>query len=212
MPGEYREGEMPEDKDKVEGEIEGGEGGQGQTGEGGETPTIADFESWLKEQPAEVQAAYSGQVSSLKGALEAERAERKKLEKERKGQAKAADEAEAKRLEEQQEWEALAQKRAERISALEGTVAELEPLQERLERYEGVLGQYLERSRQGVPEHLIPLLDQMDVADQLAYLTEHADELKGAPAGVPATPRPQGNGQVPDDERRKKAVGIRQIW
>ena len=41
------------------------------------------------------------------------------------------------------------------------------------------LTKYLEAGREGVQEHIIPLLDKMDVADQLAYIAEHGDAIKG---------------------------------
>lgn len=120
---------------------------------------------------------------------------RDRLDRERKraedSQRKAADDADAKRLAEQQEFKALADKHAARVT-------ELEPYQAKAERYETALKALLAEERKAVPDHLAPLLDRMDPADQLEYLAANRDKLvppangHGAAAGVPATPRAAG--------------------
>lgn len=204
---------MPEKDDKdPKGEGEDPKQDQGQDDGGqGEKP-IADFEAWLKEQEPAVQAAFAGHVGGLKSALEKEREARATLEKAQKAQAKDKAKAEEERLKESEEWEKLAEKRLAEIEGLEARVAELEPLQESLERYKEALAGYVKRAREGLPDHLVPLLDQMDEVDQLAYLTKHSDVLKTAPMGVPATPKARGDGKVTEEERRKQSAGIRGYW
>lgn len=140
------------------------------------------------------------------------RAREKWLREQTAAEEKAAEEAESQRLEEQKEFEKLAAQRAEKIVALEAKVAELKGVQEQVTRYEGALKVYLDGLREGVPEHLIPLLDRMDVVDQMTYLANHASDLRKGTAGVPATPKARGTGQLDDEERRKRSVGIRKIW
>jgi hypothetical protein len=118
---------------------------------------------------------------------------RDRLDRERKkadeAQRKAADEAEAKRLAEQNEFKTLAEKHAAKA-------AELEPYKAKAERYEAALTALLTEERKAVPEHLHPLLDRMDPAEQLEYIAGHRDQLappaNGAVAGVPPTPRAAG--------------------
>lgn len=89
------------------------------------------------------------------------------------------------RLEEQEEYRELAETRLARIR-------ELEPLEERVERLEAALERHLEAEREGLPDHILTLLDRMDVDEQLAYLAEHRDTLKptGTVRGIRDT-RPQ---------------------
>jgi hypothetical protein len=117
---------------------------------------------------------------------------RDRLDRERKkadeSQRKAAEEAEAKKLAEQQEWQKLA-------SQHEARVKELEPQAEQAARYEAALKAHLETQRNGLPAHLVELLDQMDVAAQLEWIAKHQDVIHpDAPAengtkGVPPTPK-----------------------
>lgn len=98
--------------------------------------------------------------------------EREKAERDRQ---KAEADAEAKRLEEQKQFEELANKRQQRID-------ELEPTAQKAERYEAALKTHLETQRTGLPEHILEILDRMDVTDQLEYIAKHHDKLK--PAGT----------------------------
>ena len=105
--------------------------------------------------------------------------------------AKERETAEAAQLAEQQKFKELADKHAARV-------AELEPYQAKAERYEAALTALLTEERKQVPEHLYPLLDRMDPADQLEYIAGHRDKFALPPAtnghttGVPATPRASG--------------------
>lgn len=53
----------------------------------------------------------------------------------------------------------------------------LTPKAEKAERYEKALTTFLERERDGVPEHIGILLDNMDPVDQLNYLSENKPNL-----------------------------------
>lgn len=81
------------------------------------------------------------------------------------------------------------------------------PKAERAETLEETLKGYLEREREGVPEHIIPLLDKMDVVDQLAYLSENKANLVPQEEQRPRINAPQTagttvsrpNGQTPEE-------------
>lgn len=119
---------------------------------------------------------------------------------------KAAEQAEATRLEEQQEFQKLAEQRAARVAELEAEIEQVEPLQTELGRYKGALEQYVTAAREGLPEHLTPLLDALDPVAQLEYLTTNAEALGQPVSGPPPTPRAQGTGEPDETERRKRAV------
>lgn len=113
---------------------------------------------------------------------------RRDRDKRERETAKATEDAEAKRLADQQKFAELAEQRQARIS-------ELEPQAQQAERYEAALKKHLDAARQGLPGHITELLDQLDVAAQLEWISAHQAELSKpatGTAGVPATPRAAG--------------------
>jgi DNA repair exonuclease SbcCD ATPase subunit len=129
-----------------------------------------------------------------------------------KEQQKADREAEEARLAEQQEFQELAETRKAKLDELE---PQLETLQERAERYEKALTAHAEQAMANVPAFVKPLLEKMDPVEQLAYIAEHEEEFateSGGSAGPPKTPKPNGDGDMTDKERRRRAVSARRIW
>lgn len=119
---------------------------------------------------------------------------------------KAIEQAEATRLEEQKEFQKLAEQRAAKVVELEGQVEQAASLQADLDRYKGALKQYVAAAREGLPDHLTPLLDALDPVAQLEYLTANAEALGQVVTGPPPTPKPKGDGQLDDTTRRKRAA------
>jgi DNA polymerase III alpha subunit len=102
---------------------------------------------------------------------------------------KARADAEAKALAEQGEFRTLAEQRAERIKELETATEAGKQTQQQLERYQATLKKHLDSQRADLPPHITTLLDKLDVADQLDWLSENKAALKapgdgvGSPAG-----------------------------
>lgn len=121
-----------------------------------------------------------------------EKAKQELAEKERK-------ELEAS-LEESQEWKRLAKERADKI-------AELEPLSEKLEAYQGVVEGLLKSKVEELDAEKVvkALPEQMTDLEKLNWLTENA-ELFGGGASDPGTPRrpPRKQGGSPTPERRRR--------
>ncbi len=121
-------------------------------------------------------------------------------------QQKATDAAETTRLQEQKQFKELSEKQAARL-------AELEKLEPRLKSYEQAFGIYLEKAREGLPEHLAPLLDKLNPVEQLEYLTEHGAALAKPAGGVPPTPNTDPKqGQLTPEERRKRSANARHLF
>lgn len=89
---------------------------------------------------------------------------------------------------------------ADRLSEREGELStvkeERKSFKERAERAEDALQTYLEKQREGIREEIVPLLDRMDVVDQLSYISEHGEKLRAEPEPEPQTRR------APDASRR----------
>lgn len=77
---------------------------------------------------------------------------------------------------------------------LQKKLEKLSPKAERADELEKVLTTFLEREREGVPEHIIALLDRMDVTEQLAYLAEHKENLVPQEEGRQRVNAPQTTG------------------
>ena len=123
----------------------------------------------------------------------------KKLEQERE---RARREAEEEQLEEQEEYRKLAEKRQERLAELEVEVEKAQDWKRDRDRLRTTLKGVLEQRRDGLPDHVIALLDRLDPVEQLEYLAENAEALqKPRPAGPPESPRPQEKGELTQDER-----------
>lgn len=75
------------------------------------------------------------------------------------------------------------------IEKLNERISTLEPEAKKAERYEGALSTFLERERDGVPAHVLKLLDRMDPVEQLSYLSEHrADFMSPSSVGGGTNP------------------------
>ncbi len=96
-----------------------------------------DFEAWLEKQPQETRDLYATHVKGLKTALDAERGERRKLEKQQRdadeGKRKEQENAEAKRLEDEKKFQELADKHK---AQADKATAERDALQQRLQEYQ----------------------------------------------------------------------------
>ena len=137
---------------------------------------------------------------------------KQRLEREQKKAEKAAEkarkDAELSALAEQQEWQQLATKRQEAIVELESQVGNVETLTSLNSKYETALMTYRDALMDGVPASVTTLLEGKDVADQLAWLSEHRSEFveqQGRLPGMPATPKPSDGQTMTVQERRKRA-------
>lgn len=171
-----------------------------------ETPKTDDQQTPPAETPkeskgkvyteAELKDEIERRLKSQKSAIEAAQA------KERKQQEDAA-------LAQQGEYQKLAEERQQRIGELERQIAESETVTSQRDRYKGTLAKFLAKEREGLPAHILKLLDRMDEADQLDYIAENADDLKPAAeskngAHVPSSPKPTEPGVMTDAERDRR--------
>lgn len=124
------------------------------------------------------------------------------LRKDKEEREKSEQAAERKRLEENQEFQKIA----------ESTQAELDslkPTAEKAERYEAALKRHLDVERDGLPAHILTLLDRMDVADQLEYIAENRETLRPQEnnrKGVPDTPKPSGSQSEEQDRKARERM------
>lgn len=140
----------------------------------------------------------------------AERLERERRRREQEAQ-RAAQRAREEMLAQQQEWQRLAEERAARIAELEQQVARVQELEAQVERYRELLHRHVATQLKAAPRVIRDALQRLDPLEQFEFLIEHADEIR-PPVAVPPTPE---GGQVPhltDDERRRRAVSIRDLW
>lgn len=132
----------------------------------------------------------------------AERLERAKKQADTIAQ-KAKDDADKKALEEQGKFKELAEQATKRALDLEAKAEEADRLREALKSQ-------LETLRKGLPDYVITLLDNLDVAAQLKYLAENRDKL------IKPTGSPEINGgggklkanSISDDERARAAKRV----
>lgn len=140
----------------------------------------------------------------------AERLERERRRREQEAQ-RAAQRAREEMLAQQQEWQRLAEERAARIAELEQQVARVQELEAQVERYRALLQRHVEAQLRTAPRVIREALQRLDPLEQFEFLAEHADEIR-PPAPVPPTPE---GGQVPrltEEERRRRAVSVRDLW
>lgn len=137
--------------------------------------------------------------------------ERKKWEQRVADEKRRAEEAaEEQRLKEQEEYKALAEKKAARVEELSAQVETLEP---EIERYKNALEAQLAAVRDGLPEHILALLDRLDPVEQIEYLADNSEHLRARNgAGVPPSPDPSGDQTVDDATRRRKSARVRNYW
>lgn len=177
MPEDHRDGQ--EQGSSAEGQ-QGNQGGQGSTGgnQQGKPPWGDDFDADRAWQT----------ITHLRGIEEQFKALKKQSDEDAAARKKAEDDA----LAEQQKFKELAEKRQTEIDALK-------PRAEAADKYEAALKKYLDAEREGLPAHIITLLDLMDVAEQLDYITENRETLKPAGsngASVPPTATGNSDGQA----------------
>lgn len=171
-------------------------------------PAAFDFDKWLAEQSDEVKGGLEAHTAGLKKALDSERESAKSLKKAQKDAQEAAEEAKKKELTEQGQYKALAEQAQAKLAEFEKKLGETSPLAERAKALEAALEGYVKKEREGLPKHILALLDALPLEKQLEYLTVNREALRAsAPGGgPPPTPKPTGEaGQLSDAERRAKA-------
>lgn len=115
-------------------------------------------------------------------------------------QRKAEEDA----LAEQEQFKELAEKRATELE-------ELKPRADAAERYETALRTFLDAEREGLPAHILTLLDRMEPDEQLAYIAEHREALRPpSKSGLPETPGGNAKPETVDDIEKKylKQAGV----
>ena len=144
-----------------------------------------------QKQPA-LTFATEAEFQAKVEALLKERLEREAKKADAKAQ-KAREEAQAEAAAKNGEWQQLAEQRAAKIAELESQAAALDATTTKAQRYEQALSKQVEVLRKDVPKHLLPLLEKLDVVEQLEWLAANRDAVAPKqPNGVPATPRAQG--------------------
>lgn len=144
---------------------------------------------------------------------------KERLDRERdkaeKTAAKAREESEAASLAEQQKWQELAEKHGKKATTLEESLAAearaRAELEEKATRYQGALDTFLKVQKEGLPAHILGLLDKLDPVEQLNWIAENREAL-GKPAaagGIPATPAaaaPASSSTPADASKRQKEL------
>lgn len=133
--------------------------------------------------------------------------ELKQLKSERQQRAKEAQQADEERLEKQEEYKQLAEKRADRLLELEPLKEKLPEIEAERDKYREALQGYVSAQFEGLPEHIVELLQDRDPVDQLEWLGKNRETFnKTRPQGVPDTPHPNGNAGMTPEEKRKRAA------
>ena len=158
---------------------------------GQDAPANGGGEGEQKQTPAltfATEAEFQRKVDDLLK----ERLDRAAKTAEQKAQ-KAREEAQAEAAAKNGEWQQLAEQRAAKIAELETQTATLDATTTKAQRYEQALAKQVDVLRKDMPKHLAPLLDKLDVVEQLEWLAANRDAVAPKqPNGVPATPRAQG--------------------
>jgi hypothetical protein len=142
----------------------------------------------------------------------------KRLERERdrwskeveSARERAKKEAEETRLAEQQQFQELANRRQSTIEEQASQIKDLEESADLAKKYAKALTVYRDALIANVPEHIVTLLKPMDVADQLSWLSQNAQQQSGdgdrGYVGPPPAPGGKGsNNGLSHEEKRKKA-------
>ena len=126
-------------------------------------------------------------MAILEKELKEARQEAAKYRTERKAQEVAALEAEQKRLVEAGEFKTLAEQRAAELAQAHAALDATKATTKQLERYEAALNKQLAAQRADLPPHIAALLDKLDPADQLEWLSDNRAALRsGDGVGSPA--------------------------
>lgn len=188
--------------------------GGGQTGDatgtgdaGGEkTPGQGDPENGGKKTLTLTEEEFQAKIN----AAVQDRLNREKAKNE-KDQARIKQEAEQAKLEAAKDWETLATTQKARITELEAEAAKVTTAQTEATRYKEALMARVKADREGLPAHIIVLLDKLDPIEQLEYIGKNAAALKGTATGTQqqnAGPGPspkQGNQKQLSDDQIKAA-------
>lgn len=118
--------------------------------------------------------------------------------------AKARKEAEEAALEQNQQFKELADKRAEEILTLEAKLANLDQVQAERDELSGVLSEFLEKERDGIPQHVLALLDELSPVKQLRYIAANRASFSPKTNGVPATPKADHDPSLSIEQKRER--------
>jgi hypothetical protein len=139
-------------------------------------------------------------AQELVKSLRSEAAANRKAKKDAESATVAAKEKE---LAEQNAWKELADQRQAKLAELEAKTGQIEPLTEKLGRYEAMLYAQVESQLKAVPDMFKPLLAKLDLTERIEWLVENAEKL--SIVGVPTTPRPAGQmNEAGREEARKR--------
>jgi len=165
----------------------------------------------------------AGEKKFTQAELDYQIGERLKREREA-NEAKATKDAEAARTEalrEQSKFKELSETQAQQLTFKD---AEITQLKADLEASNGALRSQLEAEREGLPAHIIEVLDTMTEPKQLEYISKHRTQLKPASGNgtadppkpgqtTPVPPAPKaGDTPLSDEDRRKQSFSVRQAW
>jgi hypothetical protein len=137
-------------------------------------------------------------TESLKERLARE--EKKRKDAEEKAARKGAEEALAKN----EQFKELAETRAQTILELESKVGTLDQLEAERDELTGVLNEFLQKEREGIPAHVTALLDELSPVKQLRYIAANRASFSQKTNGVPATPKADHDSQLSLEQRREK--------
>jgi hypothetical protein len=134
-----------------------------------------------------------------------------RLEREKDKATKAAERARAEAAEEaltkNQEWKELAEKRELRIKELEPLAEKLAAAEKDLRAHADALGAQLKTQKEGIPAHILSLIEKQSILEQLIYLSENRAALvmgeKKKPDPVPESPRGDSLKAVSDAEKEQ---------
>lgn len=170
-----------------------GDGGQGG---GGQQPPATTPAAGNDAPPASWDAIFEHpRFKQLNDAKKAAEATLKQLQDAAAKQAAEAEAATKKQLEEQQQFQQLYQQETAKATTLAEQAA---GMQAQVVAYETAVSGYLAKEKDGLPAHILSLLEKLPPLEQMAYIAENRNAL-GQPAGAPpATPNGDGGNKKAD--------------
>lgn len=93
-------------------------------------------------------------------------------------------------LSEQEKATKALEAKAARVTELEAQVAVIEDLKKEKEKYAEAIKAQLKTLKEGLPEHILKLVNKLDLPDQLEYIAENAATLNKKSDPIPRTPSP----------------------
>lgn len=165
-----------------------GDGGQG----GGQQPPAGGNDA----PPTSWEAVFEHpRFKQLNEAKKTAEATLKQLQDAAAKQTAEAEAATKKQLEEQQQFQQLYQQETAKAAELGG---KLEALGRQVTAYETAVSGYLAKEKDGLPAHILSLLEKLPPLEQLDYIAANRAAL-GQPAGAPpASPNGEGGSQKAD--------------